>query len=278
MESPSDDDRERFEMLGYVGKRLSASAPSAQAVNPIEKRDVVERYRRAVNLLATGDLKGAIDQFKVLGAQEPGMRVWMLLATAGWRADRPDVALDAYQHAIAVEPTNSDVYLGASAALLRLRRLDEATARAQHVVDDATASAMAQSRAHELLAQVGLAHRNLDQAHMEAAQAEEADPSRPVTAYVDGRIAFDRRRYAEALELLEPALEKVYQTPRQPLADLRLLTGEALVHVDRLPEAEYLFLEELKQSPASDRARAGLIAVYKATGRPTEAAALAAQH
>jgi thioredoxin-like negative regulator of GroEL len=78
--------------------------------------------------------------------------------------------------------------------------------------------------------------------------------------------------------LLEPALEKVDQTPRQPLADLRLLTGEALVHVDRLPEAEYLFLEELKQSPASDRARAGLIAVYKATGRTTEAAALAAQH
>ena len=279
MENPSDDDRERYEMLGYVGTRLSASAPSAQAVNPIEKRDVVERYRRAVNLLATGDLKGAIDQFKVLGAQEPGMRdVWMLLATAGWRLDRPDVALDAYQHAIAVEPTNSDVYLGASAALLRLRRLDEATARAQHVVDDATASAVAQSRAHELLAQIGLAHRNLDQAHMEAALAEEADPSRPVTAYVDGRIAFDHRRYAEALELLEPALEKVDQTPRQPLADLRLLTGEALVHADRLSEAEYLFLEELKQSPASDRARAGLIAVYKATGRTTEAAALAAQH
>jgi tetratricopeptide (TPR) repeat protein len=198
----------------------------------------------------------------------------MLLATAGWRADRPDVALDAYQHAVALEPTNSDAYLGASAALLRLRKLDEATARAQHVVDDAMASAVAQSRAHELLAQIGLAHRNLDLAHMEAALAEERDPSRPVTAYIDGRIAFDHRRYAEALELLEPALEKVDQTPRQPLADLRLLTGEALAHADRLSEAEYLFLEELKRSPLSDRARAGLIAVYKATGRTTEATAL----
>jgi arylsulfatase A-like enzyme/tetratricopeptide (TPR) repeat protein len=279
MESPSNDDRERYEMLGYVGTGSEPSEASAPTVNPIEKRESVERYRRAVNLLATDDLKGAIEQFKALGAQEAGMRdVWMLLATAGWRADRPDVALEAYQHAIVLEPTNSDAYLGASAALLRLRKLDEATVRAQHVVDDAMASAVAQSRAHELLAQIGLARRNLDLAHMEAALAEEADPSRPVTAYVDGRIAFDHRRYAEALELLEPALEKVDRTPRQPLADLRLLTGEALAHVDRLPEAEYLFLEELKQSPLSDRARAGLIAVYKATGRTTEAAALSAQH
>jgi hypothetical protein len=49
------------------------------------------------------------------------------------------------------------------------------------------------------------------------------------------------------------------------------------VHVDRLSEAEYLFLEELKRSPVSERARAGLVSVYKATGRTTEAAALS-QH
>ena len=91
----------------------------------------------------------------------------------------------------------------------------------------------------------------------------------------DGRrIAFDKRRYAEALELLEPALEVAEKTPRQPLGDLRVLTAEAFVKQDRLSEAEYLFLEELKQSPLSERARAGLIAVYKATGRTTEAAAL----
>ena len=60
------------------------------------------------------------------------------------------------------------------------------------------------------------------------------------------RNALEHRRYAEALEFLEPALEQVDKTPRRPLADLRLLTAEALVHVDRLSEAEYLFLEELE--------------------------------
>jgi arylsulfatase A-like enzyme/tetratricopeptide (TPR) repeat protein len=277
MEAPNADDRERYEMLGYVGILLDESAPGpTQPVNPIDKRDVVERYRRATALLAVDDLKGAIDQFKALGAQEPAMRdVWMLLANAGWKADRPEVALDAYQHAIELEPANSDAYLGASAALLRLHRLDDATARAQHLVDDAVASELLQSRAHELLAQIALARKNIELAHAEAMMAEEGDPDRPVRAFVDGRIAFDRRRYADALELLEPALEVVEKTPRQPLGDLRLLTAEALVHQDRLSEAEYLFLEELKQSPLSERARAGLIAVYKATGRITEAAALA---
>jgi choline-sulfatase len=278
MAAVSAEDRERYEIFGYVGIRNEASAPPAQPVNPIDKRDVVERYRRAVNLLATGDLKGATEQFKALTTQESTMRdAWMLLATTASRADRAEIAVDAYQHAIELEPANPDAHLGAAAALLRLRKLDEAALRAQHVADDAEADATSQSDGHELLAQIALARRNFELARAEATLAEEADPDRPVRAYVDGRNAVEHRRYAEALELLEPALEQVDKTPRRPLADLRLLTAEALVHVDRLSEAEYLFLEELKRSPASDRARAGLIAVYKATGRTTEAAALA-QH
>jgi arylsulfatase A-like enzyme/tetratricopeptide (TPR) repeat protein len=304
IELPNEEDRERYEIFGYVGTRReaarsgeaggtraagnaggttavteAASSPSSrELVNPIDKRDVVERYRRAINLLTTDDLKAAIDQLKALATQEPLMRdVWMLLATAGWRADRPEVALDGYQHAIELDPASSDAYLGAASALLRLHRLDDGAARAQHVVDDSEMTGISQSRAHELLAQVALARKNIELAHAEAMLAEEADPGRPVTAFIDGRIAFDKRRYAEALELLEPALEVAAKTPRQPLGDLRVLTAEALVKQDRLSEAEYLFLEELKQSPLSERARAGLIAVYKATGRTAEAAALA-QH
>jgi hypothetical protein len=67
----------------------------------------------------------------------------------------------------------------------------------------------------------------------------------------------------------------VEKTPRQPLGDLRLLTAEALTRENRHSEAEYFFLEELKQAPFSERARAGLIAVYKAQLRTDEAAALA---
>src|SRR5262249_16327835 len=209
MELPNADDRERYEMAGYVGAPSDQSEPGpVQPVNPYDKREVVERYRRAVTLLAMDDLKGALDQFRVVAAQEPSMRdVWMLLANVGWKADRPDVALDAYQHAIELDPANSDAYLGASAASLQLHRLDDATARAQHVADDAGASELLESLAHELLAQIALARKNIEMARAEAMLAEEGNPDRPVGAFIDGRIAFDRRRYADALELLEPALE-----------------------------------------------------------------------
>ena len=203
--------------------------------------------------------------------------VWMLLARTAARADRAEVARDSYQHAIQLEPSNADAQLGAAAALFQLRRLDDAATRARQVADDASAAAATQSAAHELLARIALSRHNADLALQEAGLAEEADPSRPVRAYIEGRIAFDRRHYAEALELFEPALEKVDNTPRQPLADLRLYTADALARQDRISEAESLYLEELKQAPFSERARAGLATLYKITGRTTEAAALA-QH
>ena len=94
MAAVSPEDRERYEIFGYVGARSEPSALPARTVNPIDKHDVVERYRRAVNLLATDDLKGAIDQFKALSAQESAMRdVWMLLATTASRADHAEIAL-----------------------------------------------------------------------------------------------------------------------------------------------------------------------------------------
>ena len=53
------------------------------------------------------------------------------------------------------------------------------------------------------------------------------------------------------------------------------MTAEAMMRADRLSEAEYLFGQELADTPLSLRARTGLTAVYIATGRSGEAAALA---
>ena len=105
--------------------------------------------------------------------------------------------------------------------------------------------------------------------------AEHEDASRPVTAYVAGRIAFDARHYPEALEQFEAALAIITTANARPLGDLRLLTAEAMMRADRLSEAEYLFGQELADTPLSLRARTGLTAVYTATGRSREAAALA---
>ena len=62
------------------------------------------------------------------------------------------------------------------------------------------------------------------------------------------------------------------------LADLRYYAADTLLRLNRFPEAEYLFLEELKTRPFNARTRAGLAAVYRATGRTDEAAATLGGH
>ena len=91
---------------------------------------------------------------------------------------------------------------------------------------------------------------------------------------LNGRIAFEQRHFPEALAAFEEGLARIDQQRGAPLADLRLYAAESLVRAQRLSEAEYLFLEELKRTPLAPRALAGLSAIYKATGRTDEAAAL----
>jgi tetratricopeptide (TPR) repeat protein len=122
------------------------------------------------------------------------------------------------------------------------------------------------STAHELLARIALARHDPDLARAEATLAEKADSTRPIRAYVEGRIALDRHRYVEAFESFDLALTQLAKTPGEPLMDLRLSAAESLLHLQRFEEAEALFREELEELPDSARARAGLSALYRATG------------
>ena len=157
-------------------------------------------------------------------------------------------------------------YLGAASALLRLKKFDDAAQQAQHVVEDATAEAPHISLAHEVLARIALGRRNLDLARTEAALAERATPS----ARRGVRERSNRLRSTAlpgSARVVRGGTNAARQEWRGPLADLRLFTAETLQRLERLSEAEYLFLEELKGSPLNGRARAGLTAVYSATGR-----------
>ena len=78
-------------------------------------------------------------------------------------------------------------------------------------------------------------------------------------------------------EAFERALATAGRTGRPPLTDLRVDAAEALVRVARTPDAEQLLSAELSAFPANVRARAALQALYRASGRSQDAAALA-QH
>jgi len=203
--------------------------------------------------------------------------LWLHLARTAARGERQEVALDAYRSALELEPENVSAHLGAATSSLRSRKLDEAVVHAQWVVDGAKTDAIQKAEAHELLARVALNRKELDLAHSEAQTAESLDPRRPVVAFVDGRIALDQARFADAVEAFDKALAAADRAGRPPLSDLRVYAAEALLRVDRTEDAERLLDAELLAYPANLRARTALQSLYRATGRSRQASALA-QH
>ena len=103
------------------------------------------------------------------------------------------------------------------------------------------------------------------------------DPTPGVAGYLEARALQARGRHQQAVAAFELALAGQQQPGARAIPGVRSGAAESLARLYRYEEAEYLFLEEIKRFPHNPRARSGLAALYKSTGRPDEAAALLAQ-
>jgi len=92
-------------------------------------------------------------------------------------------------------------------------------------------------------------------------------PTLPMPAYIEGRLLYDQGRYADALRLFEQALADLRKSGALQLTELHFYTADTLGRLERYPEAESQFIEELKYFPQNTRARAGLAMLYQANGR-----------
>jgi tetratricopeptide (TPR) repeat protein len=81
--------------------------------------------------------------------------------------------------------------------------------------------------------------------------------------------AYGQQRYAEALPLLEQARDQWAARTMQP-PDLRFYIGDTLARLERYPDAERAFKEELGLYPNSIRAHSGLAMLYASTNRPDD--------
>jgi arylsulfatase A-like enzyme/Tfp pilus assembly protein PilF len=260
-------DRERYEALGYVG--VPGSEPAeAPAPDSLERAPFVEGYRTAVRLGWTADWPLAIDEYRRLTREEPAMAdLWLHLAQLAARHERHDIALDGYRHVLTLQPNSVVGLLGAATSLVRLRRPEDAAVRAREVLELPGLDAVQKAEAHEILARVALTRDDEMTAVREAEAAQAADPSRPVVAFVDGQIALGQKRYSDAADAFEEALQSAEQSGRAPLADLRVLAAEAYVKLDRGVEAEQLLNTELAAFPANPRAKTALQALQRNAAR-----------
>src|SRR5438034_2885067 len=98
----SDLARERLQTLGYVsGLTDVVTDPGSQLPDPKDKREIVERYRSAVDLAGVHKWPQAVGLLRQILRNEPELAgVWDQLAVFAIRADRWDQAIDAYKHFI----------------------------------------------------------------------------------------------------------------------------------------------------------------------------------
>jgi len=270
---PSPDARPRLRALGYVAA-APATAPAGALADPKDKRDVVETYRRAVDLAARRRWPEAIALLQDILRNDPDLPgVWSQLATFAARIDRHDVAADAYRHLGTLAPADPAGPLGAAASLLKLRRFDEARDEADQAIEAAgERDARSEAAGHELLARIALARHDAAAARDEADRAHDVDPKMPLPPFVEGRLLYDQGRFADALEHFEQALVDARQPGATPIADLHYDAADTYMRLDRYPEAEAQYIAELHDFPDNVRARAGLAALYHATDRDDAAA------
>lgn len=265
----SDEDRRKLAALGYVGmpSRPTTTTTGATAADPKDKIHVFQDYRRATQLVASRKFAEAAVVYRALLREDPGMTdVWLQLADAYQRQGRHPDALAAYQEVITRQPRDPAALTGAAGALLRTGRVADARTHAELAV------AVAPVVAHEMLARIALSTGDAAAARRHAQLAQQADPTLPLPAFIEGILLYQQERFDAAAErFLE--VRKASAGRTEQLADANYLAGDSLARLERYQEAEPLFEAELALTPEHVRARAGLAMLYQATGRTAQAAA-----
>jgi tetratricopeptide (TPR) repeat protein len=260
-------------ITALTGDRTPAPVVAEPIEDAAKKSEIVNSYRRALALAADSRWREAIPILQAILRQDVEMAdVWRLLVTVAARIDRYDDVLNASWYWIGLKPEDPNAYLAAAAALVKLKRVDEAREQAAVALTVASEKdRRPRAAAHELLARLALAKHDAEAAREEAALALKADPAFPMPQYVDARLLYDQGNYDEALALFERAAAALEKPGAPPIAELHFYLGDILIRQERTAEAEAALLEELRTFPQNLRARGALALLYHAGGRFDEA-------
>jgi tetratricopeptide (TPR) repeat protein len=262
--APSAVDPEEAKKLASLGY-LSSGATAGNGPLPDAKDEilVVRDLKDGSGYFHNGQYAEAIAVFKKLLERNPRMLdVWDLYSQSLRKLGRSEEALAALKKGIAASPDGATHYFVAVAYLcLRLGRVDEAAKNAE------LAKGRGDPAADDVLARVHLIRKEWDAAEVAAKASLKARPNKRLPYLILSRVEVGRNNLPRALELAEKARALGEGGTGPALQDLHFLRGDILGRMERLPEAEAEFKEEIRLFPEGLDSYSSLALLYASQGR-----------
>ena len=258
------EEAKKLASLGY----LSSGATSGSGPLPDAKDEilVVRDLKTGSGLFHSGQYAEANVVFKKLLDKNPRMLdVWDLYSQSLRKMGRTEEALTTLKKGIAASPDGATHYFVAVAQLcLRLGKVDEAAKNAE------LAKGRGDPAADDVLARVHLMRKEWDAAEAAANASLKSRPNRRLPYMILARVEVERKNLPKALELVDKARALGEGGTGPMVQDLHFLRGDILGRMERLPEAEAEFKEEIRLFPEGLDAYTSLTLLYASQERPAD--------
>jgi arylsulfatase A-like enzyme/tetratricopeptide (TPR) repeat protein len=261
-----EEDQRKLASLGYI--RGSTVPDNNPYPDPKERIRFITMYRTAERMARSGETVRAIPMLENVTHEAPEIfDAWVLLSKAKDATGHPDDAIAVLRDADRHFAGSPAVSLALADALLRRDKYDESRKVAEEAVNAEPVLA------RELLAKIALARGDLAGARKEIESALAFEPRRVATLISLARVEKRQGDWQSALATLDRALA----ASPNPLRGLQADRGEALLHLQRGPEAEQAYRQEVAKFPDDVEAWGNLAVILAAQGRRDEARATVQQ-
>jgi tetratricopeptide (TPR) repeat protein len=266
--SPADE--ERYALLGYLSAFPHAVSVET-TLDATAQKATVDAHRAAAILIGQKKYSAGIRALQaIVHAHASLAAVHYQLGAQLLRMGRIDEAIQAFDTVRDLRPDAAagalalaDALMHAGRTTMARQQADVAIALAEH--DDMRVLATA----HEMAARVALSEKDPESAARHAEAAHAADATLPVPQFVRGRLLYDEGNYEDAAAQFKAA-EATLREHGGSMADLHLYFGESLARLDRYPDAEAQFREELRAYPRNVQAYTSLAMLYRASNRDAD--------
>lgn len=270
-----DADRDALARLGEVAPTLLplVGPVVADRADPRTMGAVLADYRRAARRDADRRFVDAVGDYQRVVAVLPGdANAWYRIGRASAHLGRVEAALAAFDRVDELRPGLGDGALAAAGVEIEAGALDDAATRLATALDTMGATAPARTRAatHGLLATVAATRKRADEARAQAALAEQALPDAPYRSFIEARLLYELGQDDKAVAAFD-ALATALEGRPAPLDGLDWYRGDALVRLDRQPEALEAFERAIVAAPFDLRGYASLTTLHHALDRHDDA-------